>query len=276
MDYNQVDVPEVISNWEKWWDGELDRPLFFVTCTKEYQRKIPLKSKYVNAHYSFDMSAEYIIDAETCKLVEMDYFADAFPLFWPNFGPGVEAALVGGTAELTEETVWFGPGKFKDMDISNIAFELDTDNAWFKRMMQIHDAAGKIWGKQVIQGLTDLGGGIDVLSSFRPGERLLFDLYDHPKDVKRLSCNLNELWFECFEHFNKVIKKNSPGYSCWAGILSSGTNYMLQCDFAYMISPEMFEEFVKPDIEYACKKLDRSFYHLDGVGQLAHIQHLCS
>ena len=44
-----------------------------------------------------------------------------------------------------------------------------------------------------------------------------------------------------------------------------------QCDFSYMISPEMFDEFCRPELEATCRRLGRSIYHLDGVGQLPHL-----
>ena len=51
---------------------------------------------------------------------------------------------------------------------------------------------------------------------------------------------------------------------------------MLQCDFSYMISPRMFERFVLPEIRATCQRLPRAFYHLDGVGQIHHLDHLLS
>lgn len=275
MDYREVNIPEVIANWEKWWDGELGRPLVVVTAERERKTRPVLEPKRFTAHYGFDVAVEDIIKTETLKLSGVDYFADSFPIFWPNFGPGVEAVFVGGKGEVAEETIWFEPGKFKDVAINEMSFKLDYDNAWFKWIEKIYKAGAAAWSGQVIQGMTDIGGGLDVLSSFRPGEALLLDLYDNPEEVKRLSHNLNECWFDCFDYYTDIIRKASPGSSCWAGILSKGTCYMQQCDFAYMISPEMFEEFVKPDVAYAAKRMDRSFYHLDGIGQIGHIKHLC-
>ena len=46
---------------------------------------------------------------------------------------------------------------------------------------------------------------------------------------------------------------------------------MLASDFSYMISPAMFAEFVRPELQASCRRLANSFYHLDGVGQLAHL-----
>jgi 5-methyltetrahydrofolate--homocysteine methyltransferase len=51
---------------------------------------------------------------------------------------------------------------------------------------------------------------------------------------------------------------------------------MLQSDFSYMISPDMFKEFVLPDLKACCDHLDYAFYHLDGVGELPHLGHLLS
>jgi hypothetical protein len=51
---------------------------------------------------------------------------------------------------------------------------------------------------------------------------------------------------------------------------------MLQSDFAYMISPRMFKRFVLPDLVACCDVLDYGFYHLDGKGQIPHLDHLLS
>jgi hypothetical protein len=41
-----------------------------------------------------------------------------------------------------------------------------------------------------------------------------------------------------------------------------------------MISPQMFERFVLPDLLACCEFLDYAFYHLDGKGQLPHLNML--
>ena len=51
---------------------------------------------------------------------------------------------------------------------------------------------------------------------------------------------------------------------------------MLQSDFSYMISPQMFERFVLPDVAACCAALDHGFYHLDGKGQIPHLDMLLS
>ena len=41
-----------------------------------------------------------------------------------------------------------------------------------------------------------------------------------------------------------------------------------------MIGTPMFNEFTKPTIVHLCKTLERSIYHLDGIGQLPHLDSL--
>jgi hypothetical protein len=277
MNYNEVNMPEVIANWEKWWNGELGRPLACVKVAKapESLTTPPMKCEHFTVKYGFDTPAEKVIESATWQLSCSEYHGDAFPSFWANFGPGVEAVLVGGEGEVDENTVWFYPGRFKDMPIEEMKFQFDPECQWFKRIEELSAAAVNAWGDKVVTCMTDIGGALDVLSSFRPGEMLLFDLYDNPEEVKRLCKNIDEEWIKIYDRLDAVIRPQTGTSSCWAGILSSGKCYMQQCDFAYMISPEMFEEFVKPSIEYVSKRLDRAFYHLDGIGQIPHIKHLC-
>ena len=48
----------------------------------------------------------------------------------------------------------------------------------------------------------------------------------------------------------------------------------LQCDFSAMLSPDMFKEFVLPDLVELTEFLDKSIYHLDGPGEIPHVDHL--
>ena len=51
---------------------------------------------------------------------------------------------------------------------------------------------------------------------------------------------------------------------------------MHQSDFSYMISPKMFERFVLPDLAACFERMDHAFYHLDGKGQIPHLDMLLS
>jgi len=262
--------------YRRWWAGELDRPLIHATVSgRDPGREEPKgPDHYYAVFYDLSVPAEDIVDRWDYNLSKVKFLGDSYPRMWPNFGPGVIAAFLGAELHATPETgtVWFYPPQQREL--ADISLRYDPDNVWLRRTKDICAAAVKRWGGLVQVDMTDLGGNLDVLASFRPGEKLLLDLYDSPEQVERLTWEAHELWHRYFQDINAVLRPTNPGFGSWAGIFCEQTNYMLQCDFCYMISTEMFDRFVKPELAATSKRLDSCFYHLDGVGQLPHLDSL--
>jgi len=259
---------------DKWWAGELKRPLIQMRLNGadpgRDEPALPFHS--FTSFYDLDVSAEAIVDRWDYNLSCCKFLGDSFPSVWPNFGAGVMAAMMGANLLNGDDTVWFNPKEEKE--ISDLSFEFDTNNVWFNRIKDIYKAGLERWEGLVQFDMTDLGGNLDILSSFRPSEKLLLDLYDFPDAVKRMTWEAHEKWFSYYGAFNSLLQPVNPGYTAWTPIFSTQPYYILQCDFCYMISPDMFDEFVKPELAAACKRLTNSFYHLDGPGQLAHLDSL--
>ena len=258
----------------KWWTGQLGRPLIQVRLKGiEPDRKKPNHPYYYfTSFYDFSVSAEEIIDAWDYNLYCTEFLGDAFPHVWPNFGPGSIAAYMGAKLENGTDTAWFHPEKI--LEITELYFEYIPDNKWFVRTKEIIQAAVDRWQGAVQIGLTDLGGNMDILSTFLPSEKVILDLFDHAEAVKRLNWKAHELWWKYFDEFSTITKAVNPGYSSWARIFSEEPYHIIQCDFCFMISPAMFEEFVKPELLATSQKLTNVFYHLDGPGELVHLDSL--
>ncbi len=271
------------SRWDKlkadaarWWAGELERPMINCRRSGRVPGREPAKHPFHHfaAFYDLGISAEEVVDAWDYRLARHDFLGDAFPHVWFNFGPGVVAAFVGGELKTSVEqgTVWFMPDK--ERDIRELHLEYRPGNVWLERIKDLCRAAVDRWQGAVQVGMTDLGGALDILSTFRPGEGLLLDLVDHPEEVERCTWEIHELWCRYFDEIDAVLRPVNPGHTAWSGFYSEEPHYMLQCDFAYMISPEMFDRFVKPELAAVCRRLPNAFYHLDGVGQLPHLDSL--
>ena len=136
-------------------------------------------------------------------------------------------------------------------------------------------AAVERWGDQLSIGFTDLSGNLDILAHLRGNQQLLLDLCDTPQEIERLVGEINRLWLACYEELFERTKYGQ-GITCWGPCWSPSRGYLLQSDFSYMISPAMFERYVLPDLSACCEKLDYAFYHLDGKGQLPHLEMLLS
>ncbi|MCX7805348.1 MAG: hypothetical protein N3A38_09190 [Planctomycetota bacterium] len=277
IDFDGKRWQRVRENARLWWEGRLGRPLIQLRVRgRDPGRPAPKLSRVSRDTTSYDLSIapEDIVDWWDYDLSCVEYLADAFPCVWPDFGPGVLAAFLGARPEPATGTVWFHSPD--DREIKDIKFEYDPENVWLKRVRDICRIAMDRWDGLVQVAMTDLGGNLDVLSTFRPGEKLLTDLLDFPDEVIRLTWEEHRAWWRCFEDIDAILRKADPGYTAWCPIFSETPYYMLQCDFAYMIGPKMFDKFVRPELAASCRRLQHAFYHLDGVGQLPHLDSLLS
>ncbi|MBM3189100.1 MAG: hypothetical protein FJZ90_10315 [Chloroflexi bacterium] len=272
--FDERDWERIERDYAAWWAHELDRPLVQI-MGKEYDPTIsyPEILKF-QSNYPLDMPAEGLIDALTLELEATRYYGDAFPRWGVNFGPGIVAGFLGARVHSVEETVWFEPPR--QVPARDVRLAYQPDNVWWLRVKELTQAAVERWGDRVQVSHTDLGGNLDIVASFRTTEGLLFDLYDAPEEVERLVNEITALWMRYYEELERIIRPPCRGYTPWAPIWSKERCYMLQCDFSYMISPEMFARFVMPDLIACCDYLEHGFYHWDGPGQIPHLDLLLS
>ncbi len=274
IDFGPERWATVKETYGKFWAGTLGRPVIPIELAPEEDGggdDIPLLAMD-NVH-RLDIPAEAVVERWDKYLSGKVYLGDAFPRFtMVEYGPGLMAAFMGGRLDNSTGLVWFHPAK--EQEIEDIHFEYDPENVWFNRIKDLCRAAVERWDGQVQVSMPDLGGNLDVLSTFRPSEKLLMDLIDKPEEVKRLVWEAHELWHRYYAEINEILQPVNPGYSAWANLLSDEPYYMLQCDFAYMIGPGMFDEFSLPELKATCKKLGNPFFHLDGPGMIGHLDSL--
>lgn len=269
--FTDQDWERIEHNWMAWWAGDWPRPL--VIIENPVRKRAP---EEVTRLFLLEKSVDEVLDYYQARLEAKRFYGDAWPKWWPFFGAGIVAGLLGaqlGFAPKTD-TIWFEPDE--PLDIENGQLNYNPDNIWWQRIQALTRAAVARWGHQVCVGFTDLGGNLDILASMRTTQTLLFDLYDFPEDLARLSNDINRLWLRYYNELYDIIRQTGRGTTPWAPIWAPGRCYMLQSDFSYMLSPQMFEQFVLPDISACCDALDFAFYHMDGKGQIPHLDMLLS
>lgn len=273
--FTAADWDRIQENYGKWWDHTLDRPLIKITLQDKVScpGQVPLLSQ-ATCH-RFDISPEDVIERINFELEQQEYLGDAFPMFnFDVFGPGVVAAFLGAAADNSSGQMWFHDNR--SLELKDMHFEFRNDNPWFLRICDIYRAGIRKWKGNVLMGMPDLGGIMDVLASLRGSENLLYDLYDEPDEVKRVSAEIQGIWLQYYKAFSEILQPVSPGYTDWSGLFSSTPSYVVQCDFSYMLSPDMFHEFVLDDLTCLCRSLSHTLYHMDGKGELPHFPQLAS
>jgi hypothetical protein len=258
-------------DWTAWWTGELERPL----VTLEISEPQTINNWSHLSRYGLETPIEQVLDDFQPTLETTHWLGDAYPKWWVNFGAGVMAAFLGSKLTWQPDTTWFWP-LVGIQSLEEILPSYEAENPWWVRVRETTRQAVERWGRQVLVGITDLGGNLDILASLRGSEKLLFDLTDDPTQVDRLVKEINDLWLRYYNELATMTDVSGRGNACWGPVWSPGRGYMLQSDFSYMISPRMFRRFVLPDLQACCAQLDTGFFHMDGKGELAHLDQLLS
>lgn len=262
---------QVESSWNAWWAGELERPLVTIEITDP----VPGAESSQLTRWGLDTPIDQLLDNSQRRLEATHWLGDAFPKWWPNFGPGVLAAFQGSRVTWTPDTTWFWPLEGVQ-SLAEIRPRYDSQNPWWLRVRETTRRAVERWGDQVLVSISDIGGNLDILASLRSSEKLLLDVTDDPAEIDRIAPEITALWIRYYNELEAITSSSGRGNACWGPVWSPGRGYMLQCDFSYMISPRMFKRFVLPDLTACCDALDYGFYHMDGKGQIPHLDYLLS
>ena len=204
------------------------------------------------------------------------YEGDGFPTVFTNFGPGSLAACVGTGFVPHEATIWFETKPHvveRWEDRPHLTLRRDSR---MYRLVEDFSARLLAHKDSFITSICDIGGTYDILASLRGTNELLYDLCDEPDEVKALRDELAPLWAAYFREQSDRLMREQGGMTSWMPIWSDEAYYPLQCDFCAMISPDMFREFILPDLCGQTELMPRSIYHLDGPREIPHLDMLLS
>lgn len=259
----------VLCEYEKFWERKnTKRPILNISYRKE--NTLPFRDPQDPTEKWLDLGYKY----NRCKhiLATTGYIAEGIPMQFTNFGPGCLAACIGGSFVPAMNTIWFDTDPIVKEWENPPAIRFDEQSEMWQNIV----AEQRIYAADpdVHFSITDIGGIMDVVAALRGTENLLYDLYDYPDEVKEFTQRVKEEWFKLYDRQLDIVSAASQPYNNWMNIPSSKPWYPLQCDFCYMISPKQFSEFVLDDLIDQVNYMPRSIYHLDGVGELPHIDML--
>jgi hypothetical protein len=273
--FAESDWSRIERDWTAWWQHDLGRPLLLATPTAPTARPRPRWWGDQLGGVPLDVAPEVIAEESFDELSRTTFLGDAWPKYWMNFGPGVVSAFLGGRLEATPGgTTWFHPGIWTGKNATEIMPSFDPENVWWRRVQAVTAACLARYAGQAQVAFTDLGGNLDIAAALRDTQPLLLECLDDPEAVGALCQRITPLWLRYYAEQCALIQPAGRGTSPWGELWSRERCYMLQSDFAYMISPKQFARWVVPDLVACCDQMEHGFYHLDGKGQLPHLDHL--
>lgn len=282
-------VVEKASEYETWWNNTNKRTIVYaVSSQRETEATNSRLKEGLNANWAIANAFLDILDGKDEAILEdainlvmerlqrEKYYIDGFPTVFLNLGPGSVSAAFSGFSELGENTVWF---ELKEpMSMEEIAnFKHSLPNEYEKLASKLIPKIVEAFSEYAVVSQADLGGVLDIVASLRTTNNLLYDMHDVDKSLIEKACiNVESVWQKHSLEYDSFTAKEKPYRTSWMNILSKEPFQTLQCDFAAMLSPDMFEEFVKPSIIRQCKNSNRNIFHHDGIPMLQHTDILCS
>jgi hypothetical protein len=275
-----------------WWDVELEKKPDFDQCLKRiyawYEQEIidraPIRFAAHNAEFSYEKltegrkwptlkdrwwDTEFQIELFEHQVENSVYNAETFPTFWPNLGPEVYTAFYDVELEYKEVTSYSIPIIKDWAQLDDI--KLNLNNPYFKKIEELTYAGLERGKGKYLVAYTDLHPGLDCAAAFRDPQQLCLDFILDPDYVKRLIDISSRDFMTIFNHFDDILKKYKLPSLGWMGTPSFGKTHIPSCDFAAMISPEMFEEFVLPGLQDEVRQMTHNVFHLDGKGVANHV-----
>lgn len=198
------------------------------------------------------------------------------PIVWCNFGTSGSAKYAPGARfACRPDTIWYEPiikdwaaqPALYDPQSPNLLRELDTIRALCHRH-----------GDRAMISFPDNCGVLDALAHLRGSEALLMDMLCEPQAVHLAMRRMLDGWKDSAARLFDALRDNNLGGSChgWMYTWYPGRHAQLQADLSVMLSPDLYEQFVLPELYELSGFLDASVYHLDGQEQLRHLDMILS
>ena len=135
-----------------------------------------------------DEEAQSNIETVAVKMEQLFdnlYFAgDAYPMWYPNLGPGVLTAFTGSRIfyDVNKSTSW---QEHSVLALEDYHPQLQTDGLWAKTL-EINKFISRLAAGKFIAGICDLGTGADLISNVIGPEALCMEIMDNPEQIKRI------------------------------------------------------------------------------------------
>jgi len=266
------DIEESKERMDAWWDHEIiDRPVI----SYYFSKKRAAIGGYLDALgqdwrlAKNPESIEETIDSFEKNALKTFYGGEAIPSYFPNYGPGIVAAIFGVEPKFQSETIWFSrPTKPEEIVSLLESVKLNQNNEWYSRILRITEYAVKRAKENYQVSITDLGGVLDILSSFLGPTNLLLTMKRKPHIIDTCREIILEKLIKVYDKLYETIKKNCKGFNAWLNVWCRKSWYPVQCDFIAMLNPKWFKRFALPDIITQIEHMDYSIYHMDGPYQI--------
>jgi len=261
------DWAEAKRRWTAFWAGErLDRPCMLVTAPREGS---PLPEPPPDPEQRWT-DIEYLIACDEARHSSTHYLGETVPRA-SNLMVGWAPAY-GARIDYRPDTVWIEQLITSWDDPPDL--EHDWDNDGWDRLKQTMAAISEHARGRYFVGLPPMLVPNDLLCQLRGPVPFLTDLHDCPERIESALKAMRRNFLRMYRELAEILSGDELGYGNWWPFWSPDPFYAPQSDVSCMLSREMFDRFIVPELLELCQAWANVFYHLDGPGALHHLNRL--
>ena len=268
------DWDDAAERWSALWEGRCQgRPCIAVTAPRATRqgtaRPVP-PARDAEAHW---LDPAHVIPGMLNVFEDTFWGGEAYPS--PFFLGGWVTMDCGGgfTFPADLSTIWFN-----EIEVnleSPPAFGFNPANPWVRKYEALHRVGMEAAGDDgFLMGQIIALPGNDVLSMLMGTEPFLTALIDHPAWMKAALRQLAEQHAQTTDYFFALTRRTCRywyGIAGWAPCWAPEPFVAAQSDVSCMLSPDMFAEFILPELDLLGARFGRLWYHLDGPDARVHL-----
>lgn len=218
---------------------------------------------------------EALAEAHLADEQRFDCYAEAIPHVRHQYGtrgtPMTLAMYLGGRVTFEPRTVWVDPVVDSWAGFTPV---FDERNPWWQRSRALMETyTKKAAAAGAVASLPDFGDALTCFSLLRGAEQLVLDLLADPGVMQRRVREFVEVWKLCHRQMLDIYREHFEGDACWL-TWAPGSVYACQCDFSALLSPDLFRQFVVPELDMMGQHLDYQVFHWDGPDEIKFLDQL--
>lgn len=269
------DWPEAQRRLTALWNHErLDRPCIAVKAPRPCEHPMPILPPADDEARWLD--PDFVVPCALNTLNSTWWGGETLPgvltmAGWVN--------CLGGTPRFSPTTIWF---ETQTVDFSQPSpFRHDPDNPWTRKYANLLQAMCRAAGRDDFY--VGAAGGLpanDLLSMLMGTEEFLFALVDEPEWMADAIMAGARDRIAVSKSMRKLVRDSghelTNGKVGWMPFWAPEPFATMQSDVSCMLSPEMFDRFVLPELELNAEAHGAIWYHLDGGDARQHLPRLLS
>lgn len=270
MSVYKPDWLEAKQRMTDWWAGKkVDR----VVASVRAPVNVAENRAYINKSPDKYIDFETVFNNLDLALRGTFWGGESFPHHFVYFGPMYTMTFFGAEPQFNLNTTWYEPC-FDNLD-ELIAYKNAGKSKWWQLYVDMHQKSAERSNGSYMVTTGGVCALIDTIAGVIGNEKLLYAMADEPDKVIEARNALARWVGPTGELFHNIAYECNDGGSIgWLGVWCPGRMQVNQCDFCVMISPAMFERFVFEDLKAAYDCMDHGMYHLDGEGEIKHLDSL--